>query len=220
MNPSAFLQPPSMVTSAIDSENPRLTWSKRRVVEMSGYFRRTACAAVGALSLACSPSSSGPPFAALNPAGPAALAAEGHGLVLVPVVGEGTGIVSVQANARKGEFVANTQDVVHVRGVTPNALLHVVVAADVGLGAQQADGTCQRANLGFFMPLPLYPGGPPATLETSPGGSGTVHVVFGATNPAISNGSELDLMFRVVDAVPPAVPTIDLRTACFTIEIT
>lgn len=186
---------------------------------MSGYFRLTACAAIGVWSLACSPSSSGPSLAGLNPAGPAALAAEGHGLVLIPVVGEGTGIVNVQANARKGDFVANTQDVVHVRGVTPHTRLHVLVAADVGLGAQQADGICQRANLGFFMPLALYPGGPPATLETSPGGSGTVHVVFGATNPAISNGSELDLMFRVVNALPPAVPTIDLRTECFTIQI-
>lgn len=186
---------------------------------MSGYFRLTACAAIGILGVACSPSSSGPPLAGLNPAGPVALAAEGHSLVLVPVVGQGTGIVNVQANARTGDFVANTQDVVQVRGVTPNTLLHVLVAADVGLGAQQADGICQRANLGFFMPLALSPGGPPATLETSAGGSGSVHVVFGATNPAISNGSPLDLLFRVVDALPPAVPTIDLRTECFTITI-
>ena len=185
---------------------------------MSGYFRLTACAAIGVLGLACSPSSSGP-LTGLNPAGPAALAAEGHRLVLKPVIGEGTGIVNVQANARTGDFVANTQDVVQVRGVTPNTTLYVVVAADVGLGTQQADGICQRANLGFFMPLALYPGGPPATLQTSPGGSGSVHVMFGATNPAISNGSRLDLLFRVVNALPPAVPTIDLRTECFTITI-
>ena len=69
------------------------------------------------------------------------------------------------------------------------------------------------------MPLASYPGGPPATLTTSPGGSGSVHVVFGATNPAISNGSRLDLLFRVVNALPPAVPTIDLRTECFSIQI-
>lgn len=186
---------------------------------MNGLFRLAACAAIGIMSLACSPSSSGPPIGGLNPAGPVALAAEGHRLKLVPVVGEGTGVVNVQANARTGDFVANTQDVVHVRGVTPNTLLHVIVAADVGMGAQQADGICQRANMGFFMPLALYPGGPPATLETSPGGSGSVHVVFGATNPAISNGSPLDLLFRVVDRLPPAVPTIDLRTECFTITI-
>ena len=185
---------------------------------MSGYFRLTACAAIGVMSLACSPSSSGP-LGGLNPAGPVARAAEGHGLVLTPVVGEGTGIVNVQANARSGDFVANTQDVVQVRGVTPNTLLHVIVAADVGLGVQQADGICQRANLGFYVPLAQYPGGPAATIETSEGGSGTVHVVFGATNPAISNGSPLDLRFRVVDRLPPAAPTIDLRTDCFTITI-
>jgi hypothetical protein len=46
-----------------------------------------------------------------------------------------------------------------------------------------------------------------------------VHVTFGITNPAVPEGGQLDLMFRIVDALPPAVPAIDLRTECFTIEI-
>lgn len=185
---------------------------------MTGYLRILACIAIAGLAVACSDSSG--PFAGANPTAPVALASSrSHGLELLPVVGEGTGVVNVAPNARGG-FVANTEDVVHVRGVSANTLLYVRVAADVGLpGGQQADGICQRASLGQFQPLALYPGGPPATLETSAGGSGTVHVTFGITNPAVSDGSQLDLMFRVVDALPPAVPTIDLRTGCFTIEI-
>lgn len=196
---------------------------------MSGYLRSLTFMAIGGLSVACS---SGP-FAGANPTAPAgatstsandasasALGNASHGLVLTPVIGVGTGIVNVTANARVGDFVANTQDAVHVRGVAPDTLLFVRVAVDVGLpGGEQADGICQRANLGQFGPLALYPGGPPATIETTPGGTGTVHVVFGATSPFISDGSSLDLMFRIVDALPPAVPTIDLRTECFTIEI-
>ena len=186
---------------------------------MSGYVRITACLAIGVLGVACSGSSG--PFNGLNPAAPAATAASnGHALVLHAVTGTGTGVVNVTPTARSGDFVANTRDVVHVQGVASDTLLYVRVAADVGLpGGQQGDGVCQRANLGFFQPLALYPGGPPATLETSRGGSGTVTIDFGATNPAISDGSTLDLVFRVVDALPPAAPTIDLRTDCFTIEI-
>lgn len=187
---------------------------------MNGYLRITACAAIGVLGMACSSGSSGP-LSGLNPAAPAATAASsGHGLVLQAVAGGGTGIVNVTANARTGDFVANTQDTVQVRGTAPNTVLYVRVAADAGLsGGQQADGVCQRADLGFFQPIASYPGGPDATIETSAGGAGTTHIQFGATNPAIADGSRLDLVFRVVDALPPAVPTIDLRTECFTVEI-
>jgi hypothetical protein len=185
---------------------------------MTGYLRILTCFAIGGLATACSDSSG--TFAGVNPAAPAALASSvGHALQLHAVTGEGTGIVNVTPNARGG-FVANTEDVIHVRGVTPGTTLHVRAAADVGLpGGQQSDGVCQRASLGQFQPLALFPGGPPATLETSPGGSGTVHVTFGITNPAVSNGSQLDLVLRVVDALPPAVPTIDLRTDCVTLTI-
>jgi hypothetical protein len=43
--------------------------------------------------------------------------------------------------------------------------------------------------------------------------------VFGISNPLVPDGGSLDLVLRLVDALPPAVPTIDLRTACFTLEI-
>lgn len=187
---------------------------------MNGYLRITACVAIGMFGVACSSGSSGP-LSGLNPAAPAATAAsDGHGLVLQAVVGEGTGIVNVTTDARTGDFVVNTQDAVHVRGVAPDTLLYVRVAVDAGLpGGQQSDGICQRANLGAFGPIATYPGGPPATIETSPGGTGTVHIVGGFTSPFVSNGAQMDIAFRVVDALPPAVPTIDLRTDCFTIEI-
>ena len=197
---------------------------------MNRHLRLSACLAVGLLSVACSGSSG--MLTGANPVAPtdifgatAAANASGsqlrsHGLELTPWIGQGSGIVNVTPTARAGDFVANTQDAVHVHGVAPAKLLYVRVAVDVGLpGGQQADGICQRGDLGQFGPLALYPGGPPATIETSPGGTGTVHIVFGATSPFVSDGSRLDLVFRVVDALPPAVPTIDLRTDCFTIEI-
>jgi len=142
-----------------------------------------------------------------------------HGLQLIVFAGSGSGIVNVTANARTGAFTANTQDAINVHGVTPNTVLFVRAAADVGLGGQQADGVCQRAALGQFQPLLAFPGGPPATLETSPGGAGATHVVFGLTNPFTQDGASLDLVLRLVDALPPVVPTIDLRTPCFTLEI-
>jgi hypothetical protein len=71
-----------------------------------------------------------------------------HGLALTAVAGSGSGIVSVTANARTGAFTANTQDAITVHGVSPNTVLYVRAAADVGLpGGAQADGICQRAAL-------------------------------------------------------------------------
>ena len=124
------------------------------------------------------------------------------------------------SNARTGAFTVNNQDSINVHGVTPNTLLYVRAAADVGLpGGQQADGVCQRASLGQSQPVLAYPGGPPATLETSPGGAGATHVVIGFNNPFVPDGASFDVVLRLVDALPPAVPTIDLRTPCFTLEI-
>jgi len=173
--------------------------------------------ALAGLTGACSTSESGATLAS-----PSSLAAQSpsHGLHLIAIAGSGSGIVNVTANARTGAFTANTQDAINVHGVTPDTVLHVRAAADVGLpGGQQADGVCQRAGLGQFQPLLAYPGGPPATLETSPGGAGSTHIVFGLTNPFTQDGASLDLVLRLVDALPPAVPTIDLRTPCFTLEI-
>lgn len=190
-----------------------------RLRSSNGNQGRTVRAAVLALgaTVACS--------APVGPAGPAGIAGsaestETNGVPLAAVVGSGSGKVNVTHNARTGMYVINSQDAINVHGTAPNTLLYVRSSADVGLpNGQQADGSCQRAALGFFQPLLSYPDGPPATLETSNGGAGATHVVFGINNPLMPEGARLDIMIRLVDALPPAAPTIDLRTPCFTIEV-
>src|SRR6185295_11003313 len=116
-----------------------------------------------------------------------------HGLRLTAFSGRGEGLVNVTANARTGGFVVNTRDAINVHGVTPNTVLYVRAAADVGLpGGQQSDGVCQRAALGQFMPLLSFPGGPGATIETSAGGAGATHIIFGINNPFVPEGASLD----------------------------
>lgn len=150
---------------------------------------------------------------------PGAATHSSHGLPLIPFAGSGSGVVNVTATARSGVFTVNTRDAITVHGTSPNTLLHVRATADVGLpGGQQTDGVCQRANSGQFMPLLSFPGGPPATLETSPGGAGASDIEFGITNPFVPEGGSLDLMIRLVDVLPPGVPSIDLRTPCFTLQ--
>jgi hypothetical protein len=147
------------------------------------------------------------------------LGSPNHGLQLTPVVGTGSGIVNITYTADGPEAVGG-QIEVNVHGVPPNTLLYVRQSVDVGLpgapGGQQSDGICQRAGLGLFIPVVLSTGGPPATIQTSASGAGAVHAEFHLNNPFLPEGAFSDLVFRLVDALPPAVPTIDLRTACFT----
>jgi hypothetical protein len=143
-----------------------------------------------------------------------------HGLPLTAFAGSGSGVVNVTPNARDGEFTLNTEDEINVHDVTPGTLLYVRAAADVGLpNGQQSDGTCQRAAAGQFNAVLLYPGGPPATIEISPDGGGAVHIEDHRNSPLLPPGGSADFMFRVVNALPPAVPSIDLRTECFTLQI-
>jgi hypothetical protein len=143
-----------------------------------------------------------------------------HGIELTPVVGSGSGIVNDTATARDGEFTLTGQVNVNVHGAPPDTLLYVQIAADVGLpGGQQTDGVCQRATAGAFAPLALYPGGPPATLTTSPGGAGAVHTTAGINNPFLPDGARTDLVIRLIDALPPATPTVELRTPCYMFQV-
>jgi hypothetical protein len=135
------------------------------------------------------------------------------------VVGSGSGTVDVTATANDGGFIAHFQSTVNVRGVTPNTLLYLQLSPDGGLGSQQADGICQRASAGLFFPIALYTGGPQATIQTSGGGAGAVHLELHFNAPFFPEGSQGDVVWRVVDALPPAVPTIDLRTPCFAFDI-
>jgi hypothetical protein len=103
----------------------------------------------------------------------------------------------------------DAQITISVHGVPPNTLLRVLRGGDVGLpNGQQADGVCQRAAAGLFGPIPVPDGGG-VTLETSAGGAGSTHVHLAGPTP---DGTTIDSVYRVVDALPPAVPTVDLRT--------
>lgn len=181
----------------------------------SGVFVRVIGMAAGLVCVACSelPSAVAP---SVGVTGPQSLANGGPGLPLIPVVGTGAGSFNlVHTESNRDGFTSDAQLTVSVHGVTPNTVLYVRRAGDLGLpGGQQTDGICQRADAGLFGPLPASDG-TPVTLATSPGGSGTTHVhLYG-----MSEGNRLDAVFRVVDSLPPAVPTIDLRTPCFTFSV-
>jgi hypothetical protein len=121
---------------------------------------------------------------------------------------------------RASNHTQDTHDSINVHGVPPNTVLYVRGSGDTGLpGGQQSDGVCQRAVLGLFGPVALFPGGPAATIEASPGGAGTVHIIDGRNAPTLSDGVATDIMLRLVDALPPAAPTIDLRTPCLTLLV-
>jgi hypothetical protein len=144
-----------------------------------------------------------------------------HGQQLTAVVGVGSGIVNVTATAAvDGSFSAQIN--VNVHDAPPNTTFYVQRAPEIGR-ANSADGICQRAAglppwgapAPNFVTFPLPAAGPLVTLQTSEGGSGAAHIDFVA--PTISDGTEFDVMFRLVDSLTS--PTNDLRTGCFTVTV-
>jgi hypothetical protein len=144
-----------------------------------------------------------------------------HGLRLTAVVGSGLGIVNVTPTAAvDGSFSAHIN--VNVNDAPPNTIFYVQRAPEIGR-ANGADGVCQRAAgqapwgppAPNFVTFPLPATGPLVTLTTSPGGSGSVHIDFEAAT--IADGTEFDVMFRLVDDLTN--PTNELRTACFTVTV-
>jgi hypothetical protein len=139
----------------------------------SGFFVRVIGLAAGLVAVACSeqPSTVAP---SVGVPVRQSLANGGPGLPLIPVVGTGAGSFNlVHTESNRDGFTSDAQLTVSVHGVTPNTVLYVRRAGDLGLaGGQQTDGICQRADAGLFGALPA-PDGTPVTLETSPGGSGT-----------------------------------------------
>jgi hypothetical protein len=184
-----------------------------------GDFVRVIGVAAGVLATACSgkvaPSPTGPSIGA-SAAESGIGANGGPGLPFIAVVGTGSGrfnLVHTESD-RKG-FTGDSQLTISVEGVSPNTVLYLRRAGDLGLpGGQQADGVCQRAAAGLFGPVPLPEGGF-VTLETSAGGSAAAHVHFYGTG----EGNRLDSLWQLVDALPPASPTVDLRTPCFTFTV-
>ncbi len=144
-----------------------------------------------------------------------------HGEQLTAVIGTGAGTVNVTPTAAvEGSFSAQIE--VNVHGAPPATTFYVQRAPEIGR-ADSADGICQRAAdappwgppTPNFVTFPLPAAGPLVTLTTSPGGSGAVHLDFDA--PTIADGTQFDVMFRLVDSL--TVPANDLRTGCFTVTV-
>jgi hypothetical protein len=177
------------------------------------------CSANSPASAASGGSPTAPSF---NPSGSPGHAAVGsqNGIELTAVVGSGSGIVNDTATANDGGYTLRGQVNINVHDAPPETLLYVQIAADVGLpGGQQTDGMCQRADAGAFAPLASYPGGPPATLQISRAGTGTVHTTAGINSPFLPDGARTDLVIRLIDALPPTSPTLELRTPCYVFHV-
>jgi hypothetical protein len=137
-------------------------------------------------------------------------------LPLTALVGTGAGRFNLIHTASDRLFTGDAQLTISVHDVSPNTVLYVQRAGDIGLaGGQQADGVCQRAAGGMFGPV-IGADGQAATLETSAGGAGAMHMHLGGPTP---DGTSVDAVYRLVDALPPSVPTVDLRTPCFTLTV-
>jgi hypothetical protein len=144
-----------------------------------------------------------------------------HGEPLTAVIGAGWGVVNVTSTAAvAGSFSAQIN--VNVHDAPPNTTFYVQRAPEIGR-PNSADGICQRADglppwgppAPNFVTFPLPAAEPLVTLQTSDGGSGAVHINFVA--PTISDGTEFDVMFRLVDSLTS--PTNELRTGCFTVTV-
>ena len=184
-----------------------------------GDFVRVIGVAAGVLVSACSgkeaPSPTGPAIGA-RAAESGTAANGGPGLPFIAVAGTGSGRFNlVHTESDRNGFTGDSQLTISVQGVPPDTVLYLRRAGDLGLtGGQQADGICQRAAAGLFGPVPLPEGGF-VTLETSAGGSAAAHVHFYGAG----EGNRLDSVWQLVDALPPASPTVDLRTPCFTFTV-
>jgi hypothetical protein len=159
--------------------------------------------------------------AAVGSNGSGQVASTTHGEQLTAVTGSGSGIVNVTSTAAvDGSFSAQIN--VNIHDAPPNTTFYVQRAPEIGR-ADGADGICQRAAglppwgppAPNFVTFALPPSGTLVTLQTSPGGSGAVHIDFAA--PAIADGTQFDVMFRLVDSLTSAAN--ELRTNCFTVTV-
>jgi hypothetical protein len=174
-----------------------------------------------------SPTLAGPSSSTTLPS-PGVLAPDGnihavsgtHGEALTAIQGSGSGIVDVTTTAAvMGSFSAQIN--VSVHGAPPNTTFYVQRAPEIGR-SNGADGVCQRAAglPPWGPPTPNFvtfavPGGPFVTLLTSEAGAGAAHIDFAA--PTIPDGTQFDVMFRLVDSLTS--PANELRTGCFTVTV-
>jgi hypothetical protein len=185
---------------------------------------------VSLFALACGTESPTAPSSSLSsPLGPQGIVSNRssqsvsttHGEQLSAVIGVGSGTVNVTSTAAvAGSFSAQIN--VNVHDSAPNTTFYVQRAPEIGR-ANGADGICQRAAglppwgapAPNFVTFPLPAAGPLVTLQTSEAGSGAVHIDFVA--PTIADGTQFDVMFRLVDSL--TIPTNELRTGCFTVTV-
>jgi hypothetical protein len=197
----------------------RLFVGMRIVIGLSVFA--LACSDRSASPTAPSPELSGPSGSqGIVSSGSSRPASRTHGQRLTAVIGIGSGIVNVTPTAAvDGTFSAQIN--VNVHAAPPNTTFYVQRAAEVGR-PNSADGICQRAaglppwgDVPNFVTFPLPAAGPLVTLQTSEGGAGAVHIDFAA--PTIPDGTQFDVMFRLVDSLTS--PTNELRTGCFTVTV-
>lgn len=181
----------------------------------------SACGAPAVSPAAPSPGSTAPAGSLGIAGGAASPASNTHGQQLAAVIGSGSGIVNVTSTAAvDGSFSA--QITVNVHGAPPDTTFYVQRSPEIGR-PDGADGICQRAAglppwgapAPNFVTFPLPLAAPLVTLQTSPGGAGSVHIDFAA--PTIPDGMRFDVMFRLVDSLTS--PANDLRTGCFTVTV-
>ena len=200
-----------------------LSTSLVNIVVVAGTVFVVGCSQTGQSTSPTTPTSR--PSVASESLGSASLSeralAATHGEQLTAVLGTGTGIVNVTPTAAvDGSFSAQIN--VNVHNAPPNTTFYVQRAPEIGR-ANGADGICQRAAglppwgapTPNFVTFPLPAAGPLVTLQTSNGGAGAAHIDFAA--PTISDGTQFDVMFRLVDSL--ATPTNELRTGCFTVIV-
>jgi hypothetical protein len=196
----------------------------------SGKFISVIAMAGSLLAASCSGDAPGSPTAPTGvtngpsatpqsaaPVGPSSVADESRGLPMTAVVGTGEGIFNLTHTAsNRGGFTGDSQFAISVHGVPPNSVLYLTRSGDIGLpDGQQSDGVCQRASSGLFGPV-LTPDGEFVTVETTAGGTGPIHLHLYGNTP---DGTVIDTVYRLVDALPPATPTTDLKTPCFTFTV-
>jgi hypothetical protein len=141
----------------------------------------------------------------------------GNAMALVEVANSspagGAGIVNVTQTATPD--TNNFEVEVAVHGGPADEDLYVQISTDAGLGAAQADGTCNRASQPGFPNPPTHAGGDAGIFHTSAGGSGSTHIKFvlaeGVAAGAFDQGARVDIMYRVVNVSK----SFELRTSCF-----
>lgn len=183
----------------------------------------TATVAAGLLLTACADAPSAPrqaepsqPAISASAAATSASAAATHAIRLTCFAGPctGSGYVNVTPNSRpvpgaNEGFGFAVEGQFNVHGAPRNTTYLVQRRVDL-----LVNGICTGLAFVTF-PIPQAPG-PLVTLTTSPAGAGAAH--FDLQLPGFADGSQFDVMFRLIESAPNAGGT-ELRTECVTVTV-